>query len=376
MPRELTGCVEYVPPEPGEQLGHYRYRISLVDGSRPWIDIAPTARSKDAEGRVREVAAERSKTAREKGLRAEDFGLKPRGSKAAPPAATAGTIMSDWVDTWTKHRQERGLATARECAGVWRRHIEPVIAAHVRDWTRDDLRRLARTLDERVQKSELSWKSARNIWVIATKIAADAAGSKLDTIRCRADNPAIGVEGPDRGARKAKQFLFPSEFKRFVSCIDVPVAWRRAVALAIYTFVRDGELRALRWGAGDVDLEHGVLSVTRALRRVRLEPVRKGEPARFATVPTKTGETRRFAIEATLLPLLKAMHGEAGGEGPLVVLPVDHHAHSLRHATSRDLTSARQPQVNGKFAGEKLEGFARRVEQVRPTSMPTHRKDR
>jgi integrase len=321
--------VEYVPPGPGEQLGHYRYRISLADGSGPWIDIAPTVRSKDAEERVREVAAERSKTAREKGLRAEDFGLKPRGSKAAPAAPTAGTTMSDWVDTWTKHRQGRGIATARECAGVWRRHIEPVIVAHVRDWTREDLRRLARTLDDRVQKSELSWKSARNVWVIATKIAADAAGSKLDAIRCRADNPASGVEGPDRGARKAEQFLYPSEFKRFVSCIDVPVEWRRAVALAIYTFVRDGELRALSWDAGDLDLEHGVLSVTRALRRV--EPAKKGETARFVTVPTKTGETRRFAIEATLLPLLKAMHREAGGKGPLVVLPADHHADSLRH---------------------------------------------
>ncbi len=78
MPRELTGGVEYVPPGPGEPLGNYRYRISLVDGSRPWIDVAPTVRSKDAEARVREVAAERSKTAREKGRSVSGFEPIPR----------------------------------------------------------------------------------------------------------------------------------------------------------------------------------------------------------------------------------------------------------------------------------------------------------
>jgi hypothetical protein len=36
-----------------------------------------------------------------------------------------------------------------------------------------------------------------------------------------------------------------------------------------------------------------------------------------------------------------------------------------RHATSRDLTSARQHHVNGKFASENPEGFARRVEPTR-----------
>jgi integrase len=168
-----------------------------------------------------------------------------------------------------------------------------------------------------VQAHELTWKSARNFWVVATKMVADAAGSKLDELRVRDDNPAVGVEGPDRGARKAKQFLYPSEFLTLAACPAVPLDARRAVAIAIYTYLRDGELRALRWDGGDIDLEHGVLSVTKALRHRTVKP-------------TKSGETRRFAIEAALLPLLQTMRAEAGHEGPVLRLREDHMAELLR----------------------------------------------
>ncbi len=110
---------------------------------------------------------------------------------------------------------------------------------------------------------------------------------------------------------KAKQFLYPSEFLKFVSCPRVPFSWRRAVALAVYTYARDGELRAIRWDGGDVDLEHGVLSITRAysqsLKRVS---------------QTKTGHTRRLPIEPNLFPLLEVMRKESRGKGRVVDLVV------------------------------------------------------
>ena len=89
-----------------------------------------------------------------------------------------------------------------------------------------------------------------------------------------------------------------------------PMAPRRAVALAVYTYTRDGELRVLRWDGGDIDLEHGVLSITRAYNR-RAKTV-KG---------TKTGDWRRFALEPNVLPLLQALHGEKKGEGVVIDLP-------------------------------------------------------
>jgi integrase len=225
--------------------------------------------------------------------------------------------MASWLQAWTQNRRGRGLSTADETRRVFELHIRPVIGSHVRVWTRDDFRRLSRTLDERVQGKHMSWKSARNVWVVATKIAADAAGSKLDELRVRDDNPAVGVQGPDRGPRKAKQFLFPSEFVQFAVCPDVPLAARRAVAVAIYTYLRDGELRALRWDGGDLDLDHGVLSVTRSVRH-------------GAVKATKSGQTRRFGVEAALLPLLRAMRQEAQHNGPVLRLREDHMARLVR----------------------------------------------
>jgi hypothetical protein len=76
------------------------------------------------------------------------------------------------------------------------------------------------------------------------------------------------------------------------------------VAVAVFTYARDGELRVLRWDEGDVDLEHGVLSITRAYNR------RTGEAK-----GTKTDAPRRVPIEANLLPLLRALHDAAKGKG-------------------------------------------------------------
>lgn len=75
------------------------------------------------------------------------------------------------------------------------------------------------------------------------------------------------------------------------------------VPVALYLGVRAGELDALVWG--DVDLEHGVVHVHRALDRSR--------PGKAKS--TKTGSARRFRIEPELLPLLRAMRQEAGGIG-------------------------------------------------------------
>src|ERR1035441_2116254 len=80
-----------------------------------------------------------------------------------------------------------------------------------------DLRRLealVTRLDSRVRAGEVSWKNAHNVWGLITRQFSDAQSSKQTDLRvARADNPTTGVRGPDRGARKAKQFLWPSEFR-------------------------------------------------------------------------------------------------------------------------------------------------------------------
>jgi integrase len=298
MPREAIGTVAYVPADPkkGTTLGHYRYRITLGDGARPWIECPAGPRSPLVEQRVREKAVERSKEARAKGLRAEDFGLQPRAAAGrSHGGAPQSEAMSKWVEAWIASRRARGQTSTRENGSHYETHIAHALGdKHVRDWTAQDLRGLVRALDGKVQAGALKWKTASNVWATTLKMARDAGSSKLDVLRVRADNPAKDVVGPDRGARTAKQYLHPSEFQKFVACEQVPTRWRVATALAIFLFPRAGELRELRWE--DVDLEHGTVHLHRARDR---------ETGK--TKSTKTGQARRFNIEPGALPLLEAM---------------------------------------------------------------------
>ncbi|MCC6523376.1 MAG: hypothetical protein IT373_11990 [Polyangiaceae bacterium] len=236
MPRPLRGTVQRLTD------GRYQAIITLADGSRMRLEPFPLGTSA---ARAREKAAYYSERAREQGL------VRTTGPAASPPAPS--DTMATWVAAWLAARRARGLTSVRENDQHWRVHIAPVVGSkHVRHWAAVDLRALCVALDKRVRAGELSWKTAANVWGTATRMCRDACRSKLDTLRCREDDPSRDVEGPDRGARREKQFLYPSEFSRFVACEAIPVHWRRLVAIAVCTYMREGELRALRWD--DLDL--------------------------------------------------------------------------------------------------------------------------
>jgi integrase len=155
-------------------------------------------------------------------------------------------------------------------------------------------------LDAKVQADALSWKSAANIWGTATKMC--SVKSKRDEIRCRDDNPSRDVAGPDRGAVKLKQYLYPSEFLAIVQCPDVPFRWRRALAVGAYLYVRDGELRALM--CEDFDLEQVNFHVHRQQGHREL-------------TPTKGMKNRKPPLEPAVVPLIEALIAERRGKGPL-----------------------------------------------------------
>jgi integrase len=308
MSREATGTVDYVPAKAGEALGHYAARIRLNDGGRPRVHFSPAARSPNAEQRAREKAAEWSERARRENLSSADFGILAR-ARPEPAAPRPEGDMGEWLRVWLASRRAKNLTATRENESHYKHHIAGATGGrHVRRWDADDLRRLSRELDAKVQGGEMKWKTAWNVWATATRMCKDACTSKLDELRVRADNPARDVAGPDRGAATAKQYLYPSEFARFVACERVPLRWRREVALAVYLYPRLGELRVLPWE--DVDLEHGSIHIHRALDR------ESGK-----TKATKTKHPRRLNIEAALLPLLRAMRQESGGEGLVCSLP-------------------------------------------------------
>jgi integrase len=125
-------------------------------------------------------------------------------------------------------------------------------------------------------------------------------------VRGPADNPTAGVEGPDRGKDRHKQWPYPAEFSALVGCEGVPLRWRRLYALLVYTYMRPNELSVIEWS--DVDLTLELINVNRAwdekLQRVK--------------APKTDAGVRRVPIEAELVPLLKAMRLEALGKGRVV----------------------------------------------------------
>jgi integrase len=295
MSRKSTGTVRLIG-------GKWHAKWTRADGTRsPWLPLSPKIRPDDR------LAA-----------KAEAARLAPQvRAKSATPDGVE--TVEKYAGRWLEDREGR-VASVSDDRSRMRDHVLPTLGAlDVRTFTRDHVESLRDALDVKITKGELAWKTVASVWTLVTSMCGDMVSAKKRALRVgRDDNPCRDVKPPERGDKKAKQYLYPSEFLTFVTCERVPMRLRRAVAIAIYTFVRDGELRALRWDGGDIDIDHGTLSITRALTRIG------------AVKSTKSGETRRFAIEANLLPLLHAMCTEAKTKGTVVSFRDRHMSRDLR----------------------------------------------
>jgi integrase len=220
------------------------------------------------------------------------------------------TRLTEYAKRWSDWRETRSLSCVKDDRARMTNHVLPVIGAlDIRAVTRNDLEKLVEHLDKRIAEGTLGWKVAGNgvverdphVWrrLLGEEARPPRAG----------DEPRGNVQGPERGVRKEKQYLWPSEFLALVSCPKVPLRWRRLFALAVYTYARAGELAALRWE--DVSFDNMTIHIHRNVDRVRKS--RKGK----VTTP-KNGEARRIPIEPELLPLLKTIHEESGGKGLMV----------------------------------------------------------
>ena len=303
MPRTATGTVQYRPGQ-NSQPGKWFGRITCVDSSRPWVELGAWANSPQGRARAKESAASVTERLRSKGI----GGMPQRGTKARAHRLMQESAAAKWWSDYSKHRAAQGLQSVD---GSYRTHIASVVDKPWSEVTTADCERLRDALDTKAQAGELVAKTAFNVWSVWTTAAKAACGQwKKDKSRrskVRDDNPCVGVAAPDRDDDKELQWLYPVEFLVLIACVLVPIEARRMYALAVYLFVRGGELKALNWP--DVDLERGILSVRRSFDR-----------ATGLVKQTKTGNKgiRRFAIEPELLPLLRTMHAEAGGQGPVV----------------------------------------------------------
>lgn len=314
MGRQRTGCAQWNPAK-----GTWVALLTLDDGKRsppipmaglPAHDGACPCTAKDPCA-VRGVAMlEASRYAK----RAKDAG--------AVSAATIETVR-EYADRWIADRTARGITTAAtHDAGRLRRHVLPLIGSlDVRTFGREDVEKVVADLDRKSRldadddDDALWWKTASNVWVLLSRMCKDMTDAKNRALRVRDDNPAERVAPPDRGEARAKNYLYPSEFRRLVECQAIDVRFRIVYAVAVYTYARAGELVALE--PSDIDLEHSVISITkswdRATRKVK---------------STKTGTTRRIPIEPELHPLLAKLHAECEArtdEGPKRVLWLPDH---------------------------------------------------
>ena len=287
MPRKRTGTVVRVG-------NHYKARITLPDGKRPWIDL-PAGMS---EAMAREKAAALSELARE-----GKATYRSKNKSAGP-----GETVEEWSTRWVAARKAKGLVSFADDRSRLRWHILPVIGQlAMTEVEKSDIEDIVTRLDGLTREGRLSWRTARHVWGLVTKMFGDATNSKDRTLRVRETNPATGVEGPDRGSLKSKVYLYPSEFLALVSCKRVPKRWTRLFTLATYLYLRAAELAALEWE--DVDMEHASVHVHRSM-----------DFATGESKVTKGKAARRVPIPPTLVPLLLEMRDE-NDSGKLVVLP-------------------------------------------------------
>ena len=281
--------------------GRWQAMITLPDGSRKRLDPMPKGKS---EAWYREKAAAASEKA-----------IAENWTRTVPESELDPESGATWWKDYFAHRESKGLTPV---AGVYTTHIAPVLGdKHPRDWTVEDCEAMRDALDVKIAAGQwtrekrvyrFGWKRAWNVWALFTSACKASCRSKNKALRVRRDNPCGGVEPPDRGASKQKQWLYPDEFSKLVSDKALPLRWLRFYALLTYTYLRPNELAALLWQ--DVDVDTGIIHVSKAWN------FDKGEPKPY---PKSAAGVRFVPIEAELVPLLVSL--KEGAEETDRVLP-------------------------------------------------------
>lgn len=257
---------------------------------------------------------------------------KPRPWDTIPDKLHDGReTVKGWCLRWLATREARGHKSGRSeqsClrTWVWSRLGHLPIAT----LSRADLETWVEQIDEAVREEELAWKTASNAWGLVSKLCADACSGKPRELRVREDDPSEKVSPPDKGARKGKQFLYPSEATRLFACDDVELDAREVYALAIYLYPRAGELEAL--ACEDVDLVHGTVHLHRA---------RHADTGEILS--TKGNRPQRVPVHPHALPLLADLVRRVDGRGlvwPVWPLAKDRSGQLKRALTRAGITRA------------------------------------
>ncbi len=322
-PTKRTGTLDGRFTRPDGSIGYRRALVRLGDGSRHGIPIPADLDEDGARALLAELQAEEN--ARGELLAAKVARARKRGVAVARAGAELETCDA-WFERYNAHQREIGQTDAGKKRDRWRKWIKPRIGDRTMvSITRDDVEDIRDELDRAIDEwkktgganagkkgTAISGKTAMNIWSALTSSFKAATSSKRRELRILEGkpNPCLGVEPPgDKESRKArrKTFIYPREAIAVLACERVPRDWRELYAVALYTYLRPGELRVLT--VGDVSLEAGHISVTKAW-----------DYEENATKPPKTRNgIRNVPIEPALAPLLE--HMISGKEPGALVAP-------------------------------------------------------
>jgi integrase len=271
----------------------HRGRIRLADGTRLRIPV-PAGMS---EARARSYVEAIQEREDAQGL------LLAKRRREAGKAPDGGETVDEWFARYVPTKERCGPSHERILVAQWSKWISPIIGKlPMATLTRDALEDVRDSVDRGIADGRLAPKTGAKIWAHVTCAMKSAAHSKDRTVRVHtvpqgSNGIHAGIWPPTRGESKSRPWLFPIEAERLFACVEVPLEWRCAYAIALFTGLRPGELRTLLFG--DVDPHARTITVSRAW----------DETARAAKVPKTKAGRRTFRIVDELVPLLEALRG-------------------------------------------------------------------
>lgn len=259
-----------------------------------------------AGGKRRRVTVQRP-TKREL-MEARDELLADIGGGIEPSRITVG----EWLDTWMETATLKPY-TRRGYEGLIRNHLKPALG-------RIPLRKLlatdVRLMVVEMQGRELSAQTISNARTVLRRALTIAVRDRLIT-----HNPATHVELPK--VETTPHAILTPEQARAVIDHATEAGERARLMVALMAGLRQGEALGLRWS--DVDLEAGLMWVTRTMARVKGEWVEG--------TPKSRRSTREIRMAAALTHALLIHRGDSwepdafvfpGKDGDPVMPKVDH----------------------------------------------------
>jgi integrase len=215
-------------------------------------------------------------------------------------APVAGISLRKLAERALDHRERDGFRAIDSDRSVWRAYFEPwdLASEPAKTITRGDVRERLAAIRSRAGKP-LAGQTRRNARNVLAAIFAFGVDAEL-----LEENPCHGLRVKDRGtSRETSTHLSRSEADALLAAAArTGLLEHTAVAVALGTGVRSGELRSLRWE--DVHLDGASPEIV----------IRFGAPEK----PTKNGKIRHVPLFGVALDALRAAHARKDGA---LVLP-------------------------------------------------------